>query len=548
VPEGRKITTKPFRKPGRDPQELNGLNAWRTTRNPAKEFPQIIGEAKRAMNIDDTHKRFSRDALALEVVRERCDINMSLVDLPGLWSTCSSEQTVEDLENVENMILDYILQERVVILAIVAGDLDIHNQKVLQFLESRLPNQDNILGIIAKPDKLLVDRPGLLGKYINIVNNMLEGNQLGFGWLMLKNRSQQQQHFSQEQRIAQEAEFFAGEKWKDVPKDRMGVGALEQRLNQIIDDQSAAAVNPVLDDIDKPITATKQDLTALEAARNSCDIDKVLNKIASLVCMAAGRTYTHSFFGDSGSGEGTTHAAHKRLNHAIRDIHTGLLRKLTDGGHSYSILESPVGQPLVSSFRSTASVPATRAQLSIELENLIGYDEQLHLFGDLSRYHASALLRTKAQNWSAIVLECHGQLIAAITSCVKAVVAEMCPAESCLQTMQNRLVEVALKAVDLPWKELKGAATAWISRTEEIIFPVEVDEWAKAEVEEYYGRASSAILDRHSGGDVVSRESLNQPLRPVVTLHGLKASIIITCVERYYQVSFPWSHDNAKCL
>ena len=74
---------------------------------------------------------FSNDVLVVELSGPDHD-NLSIIDVPGIFhSELKGHTTKEDIQLVKNVVRTYIQDERTIILAVLAANVDPANQKIL---------------------------------------------------------------------------------------------------------------------------------------------------------------------------------------------------------------------------------------------------------------------------------------------------------------------------------------------------------------------------------------------------------------------------------
>ena len=77
-------------------------------------------------------------------------LHLSIVDLPGLISTASEEQTESDVQTVHRMVDSYVQNPRTIILAVVQANNDIANQSIIRKSKQHDPAGTRTLGVISK--------------------------------------------------------------------------------------------------------------------------------------------------------------------------------------------------------------------------------------------------------------------------------------------------------------------------------------------------------------------------------------------------------------
>lgn len=177
-------------------------------------------------------KTFSNDVLKIEICGPDQE-HYSVIDVPGIFrNTTSGNTTKADMAMVRSMVSDYMKNPRSAMLAVIPANVDIGTQEILEMAKEYDPEGLRTLGVLTKPD--LVDR-GAEHNTVDIVEG--KTHTLYLGWCVVRNLSQEHLQDSSVDRQTKENEFFATKNpWKKLPKDRVGVGALQKRLVELLGD------------------------------------------------------------------------------------------------------------------------------------------------------------------------------------------------------------------------------------------------------------------------------------------------------------------------
>lgn len=177
-------------------------------------------------------KTFSADVLRLELTGPS-QPHFSVIDVPGIFKKVTAGVTTkEDMAMVAGMVRGYMENHRSVILAVIPANVDIATQEILDSAEELDPDGIRTLGILTKPD--LVDK-GAEPAVMDIVQGRSHSLQLG--WHLLKNPGQAKLVNSPSERRMLEEDFFSKQTpWNSLERDRVGVGALKARLQEILAD------------------------------------------------------------------------------------------------------------------------------------------------------------------------------------------------------------------------------------------------------------------------------------------------------------------------
>jgi hypothetical protein len=138
--------------------------------------------------------------------------------------------TNADKEMVKSMVRRYMDNPRSIMLTVVPANVDIATQEILTMAEEADEDGHRTLGVLTKPD--LVDK-GAEGSVLDL----LEGkrHKLTLGWCVVRNLGQRELRSQSLDRGAREMEFFRDTApWDTLDKDKVGVGALRNRLQEVL--------------------------------------------------------------------------------------------------------------------------------------------------------------------------------------------------------------------------------------------------------------------------------------------------------------------------
>jgi Dynamin family/Dynamin central region len=180
--------------------------------------------------IEDMRVTISDDVLRIEIYSPDQE-HFSVVDVPGIFrKTTEGVTTKSDKQRVEAMVRRYMENPRSIILAVIPANVDIATQEILTLAEEVDEDGHRTLGVLTKPD--LVDK----GAESPVIA-LLEGqkHKLTLGWCIVRNPGQIQLDSSAVDREAIETAFFRDcPPWSTIEKDRVGIGSLRLRLQEIL--------------------------------------------------------------------------------------------------------------------------------------------------------------------------------------------------------------------------------------------------------------------------------------------------------------------------
>jgi len=187
-------------------------------------------QAQQVMGITDVRTgTFSDDILKLELSGPQHE-HLSVVDVPGIFKrTTEGVTTKKDIAMVRAMVMEKMSNPRSIMLTVIASNVDIATQEILEMAEEVDKEGIRTLGILTKPD--LVDR-GAEGRVVDLVDGKL--HVLNLGWHIVKNPGQAEME-EKVDRDAAEAKFFNTiTPWSKLDKDKVGVTSLKLRLREVL--------------------------------------------------------------------------------------------------------------------------------------------------------------------------------------------------------------------------------------------------------------------------------------------------------------------------
>jgi hypothetical protein len=201
-------------------------------------LPSIIAQAGALMGIhgygnNNEGPSFVEDVLQIKVTGPT-GLHLSIVDLPGLISTPSGEQTEEDMKTVHRMVDSYLENPRTIVLAVVQASNDIANQGIIRKSKTFDRAGQRTVGIITKPDLINV---GAEGRIAALAKNQ-DSTKLELGFFLLKNCTpkEREHNVTQKQRSANELRYFQSSPWKEQSLDplRVGIENLKKSLQKLL--------------------------------------------------------------------------------------------------------------------------------------------------------------------------------------------------------------------------------------------------------------------------------------------------------------------------
>ncbi|PYH45956.1 dynamin family protein [Aspergillus saccharolyticus JOP 1030-1] len=207
---------------------------------------------------------FSNDVFRLEICGPEED-HLSVIDVPGIFRSATSSRIAKaDIPLVRNMVLGYMRNPRSIMLTVVAANVDVANQEIIEMARELDPDGERTLGVLTKPD--LVDE-GAEQKIVDIVAG--HNLPLKHGWILVRNLSQLELEEGKVDRDIAEAEYGKKKFWNTVAADRYGIGSLKARLQETVTENARKAFPLVRAEINKKLSVAKASLLGLGDERES---------------------------------------------------------------------------------------------------------------------------------------------------------------------------------------------------------------------------------------------------------------------------------------
>jgi GTPase SAR1 family protein len=406
-------TNKVSIKPGpsrHNEQELRRLRGFQHGEfHDGEDLPAIIEKAKECMGIDDSaHTGFSDDVLLVEISGPDKP-ELTLVDLPGLYSSTSQDQGQEGITIVRDLTEKYMQNSRSIILAVISAKADYHLQEILDIAKKFDSSLERTLGVITHPDTL-EERSGLEDNYLRFIQN--EKVRLKLGWHVLRNRSHGTRDATDKDRDELEKDFFNKGRWASIPRDRVGIDSLRHRLSKILLNHIRRHLPEMVTEIKEKIAERQQSRLKLGDARSTIQeqrgyllgISSDFNKITK---DALDGMYKNSFFVslDSAGGDSIDSS---RLRAVIRESNEQFLDAMAVGGFSRIIIDYEHQKMTGAAYNTATSneylqdwseVYVTRKNLEIEVADHARRNRGTELPGNPNQGEVGYWFREQSQPW-----------------------------------------------------------------------------------------------------------------------------------------------------
>jgi hypothetical protein len=319
------------------------LKSFRRSISDFQQLPEVIDEATSVMGLGviggKNSRAFSRDVLSIEITGPTRP-QLTVVDLPGLIHTTNKAQTEADKELILNLVKHYMSNSRTIILAVVSAKNDFANQIILDHCRKIDEKGSRTLGIITKPDFLRVGTDNELS-WIDLAQN--KDIYLERGWHMLKNRDDEQMHFSFAQRNEDEMQFFSKGRYADLPRNCVGIDSLRERLSKLLLGHLVQELPSLKDEIITKLDNTSQTIEKLGEQRTTTQeqrlvLMKISMRIHDLLKSATKGYYESPFFGQIDMGTAVDHSSNiRRFRAVIQHVNLEFANDMRLRGHKYDI-------------------------------------------------------------------------------------------------------------------------------------------------------------------------------------------------------------------
>lgn len=295
-----------------------------------------IEDATQSMYLVTKATNFCRDILHIEVTGPT-QPDLTLVDLPGLLLAGNRDYSMQDAEDIEDVMLGHMRQEKNVILAVISAKSSFAHQLVTRHARKFDPHGTRTLGIITKPDTLDAGSESEQF-YVELAQNTANS----LGWHVICNQDYANIKLSATERDKAEADFFANGIWRDY--SHCGAPALRIRLNKILYYRALEKLRRITGEVEVTIEDTEGRLFRLGSPRNTIDeqrryVCRVDREFASLMKAAIDGLYTSLFFMNS-----EIDAYSRRLRTVVHNTLCDFAEKMRKEGQAQIIYDEKTSQ------------------------------------------------------------------------------------------------------------------------------------------------------------------------------------------------------------
>ncbi|TLS22355.1 uncharacterized protein PpBr36_09790 [Pyricularia pennisetigena] len=410
---------KVFIKPGpeRTVEDAVRLREFCDKLPPNVPLDQVIEAAKDAMGLG-TSKRFSTDVLRVEISGPN-QAHLTMVDLPGLFRAGSSQQSVEDVKIVGNMVRKAMSRPRSIILAVVSASNEFNNQEVTELARKMDPQRVRTLGLITKPDKL-EEGSESERNYLNLVRN--QDVVLELGWHVLRNQGHRVMNSENgvTSRDEVERDFFSQGAWRSIDASSLGVAALRKRLSAVLWKQILHHLPSLREEMEDRIRECEETLLKLGDSRETVPKQRryllgVSQRFCQLMTAAVEGNYSDAFFADADSDEGYAKRIRAVVQSSLRDFKDIMIRD----GKTEVISDYEI--PTEGHRRPANSNLVARSEYIKRVVRLMDRSKGRELPGTFNPIIVQDLFKEQCRPWKAIVADTTDLVVAAVTTTAMAI-------------------------------------------------------------------------------------------------------------------------------
>jgi len=225
--------------------------------------------------------------------------NLTLIDLPGLVRAVGDGEDATLIPRVRALVQRYLVQERTIILAVVPGNVDMHNTEILHMAKEVDPMGHRTISVLTKLD--LVDK-GAERSVIDLLENRTKSLKLGYHAVRCRGQFDVTNGVNIEQGLLNENTFFNTHgDWSRVSKKLVGTVNLKQKLSNLLEEHIEKALPFVQTEICRQLDTCQADLVDLGPAMQSTSerrrlFEKSLRTLEQSVVGGIKGTYHGPFF------------------------------------------------------------------------------------------------------------------------------------------------------------------------------------------------------------------------------------------------------------
>lgn len=219
---------------------------------------------------------FSSEAIVVRLTSPESP-ELTVIDLPGIVRTVTTGQRSQVIAEVDQLIDEYLTQDRTIILAVIPANQDIATVDILERARLVDPTGERTLGVLTKPDLI---GPGNEEEVAAVLKNIRKPLKLGY--IMVKNRSQAQIKKDTSPQSAREDEecfFLSHPTFSCLDQRLLGIQNLTCALTKILVSRIKEELAPMKRQVELMLSVIRADVRAISSygsASSASDRQKML--------------------------------------------------------------------------------------------------------------------------------------------------------------------------------------------------------------------------------------------------------------------------------
>lgn len=263
------------------------------------------------------------------------------MDLPGLIHAANKSQSDEDVELIKTLVEDYVSKERTIVLAVISAKNDYANQIILKRCRVFDPKGARTLGVITKPDYLRPD-----SENESVWLDLAQNRDIYFelGWHILRNRTDEEHHFSFAQRNTAELSFLSTGNYKSLPRRMKGISTLRERLSKLLFDHLKKELPKLKSELDDLAAKVFSEVELLGKSRSTqieqrVYLTELFTSAYNILQMGIHGNYEDDFFGEVDTTKAIAGDSNAyRLRAVVQFMNSQFAQQMCKQGHRYYVI------------------------------------------------------------------------------------------------------------------------------------------------------------------------------------------------------------------
>ncbi|KIW62870.1 hypothetical protein PV04_09762 [Phialophora macrospora] len=239
-----------------DEDEIGRLRKYTPVLHDLSQVGAVTAEAAKHMQVEGTG--FSPHTLVINVAA-RGSMNLTLVDLPGIFNSPTAKQTVEDLERVKQITRAHITRKRTIIVYIRAMIVEDANANLRKEIVECDPGGKRTFCVLTKPDLFKpLQSPSIAKDFERQLNE-----QVPWATHIVMNRNLTTLDTSGDVRLADELNCLEVEPWASVDDGHKGIDTLSPRLCKMFEEHVFQLLPDIADDLTRKNETLRAELARM---------------------------------------------------------------------------------------------------------------------------------------------------------------------------------------------------------------------------------------------------------------------------------------------